>query len=64
MTMASNAYKVNNNTELQIVKILISGFTGSLKGWWDSYVTPEEKEIILNAKKTHIKKEIHLYYLI
>ncbi|GKA05873.1 hypothetical protein Tco_0684993, partial [Tanacetum coccineum] len=57
MSMASNAYKAHNNTELQAAKLIISGFTGSLKGWWDSYVTQEENFIILNAKKTIIKTE-------
>nr|KAJ0210930.1 hypothetical protein LSAT_V11C400196350 [Lactuca sativa] len=33
MTMAANAYKAHNNTQLQIVNIITSGFTGSLKGW-------------------------------
>ncbi|GKA49629.1 hypothetical protein Tco_0742702 [Tanacetum coccineum] len=54
MTMAANAYKAHKNNELQIVQHLIAGFTGTLKGWWDSYLTEAEKFIILNAKKTII----------
>ncbi|GKA90306.1 hypothetical protein Tco_0812176 [Tanacetum coccineum] len=57
MTMASNAYKSNKNNESKIVEILISGFTGSLKGWWDNYLTDNEKSLILGAKKTIIKNE-------
>ncbi|GJT94128.1 hypothetical protein Tco_1082973 [Tanacetum coccineum] len=57
MTMAANAYKVHKNNELQIVQHLVAGFTGTLKGWWDSYLTEQEKWIILNAKKTIIKTE-------
>ncbi|GKB06233.1 hypothetical protein Tco_0834466, partial [Tanacetum coccineum] len=57
MTMAANAYKAHKNTELQIVQHLIAGFTGTLKGWWDSYITEAEKWLILNAKKTIIKTE-------
>ncbi|GJU84681.1 hypothetical protein Tco_1292227, partial [Tanacetum coccineum] len=57
MTMAANAYKAHKNTELQIVQHLIAGFTGTLKGWWDSYLTEAEKWIILNAKKTIVKTE-------
>ena len=61
MTMASNAYKSHNkDDEQKVFKALISGFTGSLKGWWDMYVSPEEREIIFNAKKTIIKKENNL----
>ncbi|GJR72340.1 hypothetical protein Tco_0084705 [Tanacetum coccineum] len=57
MTMASNAYKTRNSNEEKIVKVLISGFTGSLKGWWDNYVTDIEKAIICSAKKTIVKVE-------
>ncbi|GKC61713.1 reverse transcriptase domain-containing protein, partial [Tanacetum coccineum] len=57
MTMASNAYKTRNSNEEKIVKVLISGFTGSLKGWWDNYVTDMEKAIICSAKKTIVKVE-------
>ncbi|GKD83856.1 hypothetical protein Tco_1350695, partial [Tanacetum coccineum] len=57
MTMASNAYKAHKNNESKIVEILISGFTGSLKGWWDNYITDDEKSLILRAKKTIIKSE-------
>ncbi|GJR33160.1 hypothetical protein Tco_1109392 [Tanacetum coccineum] len=57
MTMASNAYKTHKNTESQIVEILISGFTGSLKGWWDNYVSENEKSLVFKAKKTIVKNE-------
>ncbi|GJZ61213.1 hypothetical protein Tco_0617350 [Tanacetum coccineum] len=57
MTMASNAYKSNKNNESKIVEILISGFTRSLKGWWDNYITDEEKSLIFKAKKTIVKNE-------
>nr|GEY21446.1 putative reverse transcriptase domain, zinc finger, CCHC-type, aspartic peptidase domain protein [Tanacetum cinerariifolium] len=57
MTMASNAYKVQKNNEDKIVDILISGFIGSLKGWWDNYVTESDKQMILKAKKTIVKIE-------
>nr|KAJ0191003.1 hypothetical protein LSAT_V11C800399110 [Lactuca sativa] len=57
MTMAANVYKAHNNTQLQIVNIITSGFTGSLKGWWDFYISQEEKDYILSAKKTIIKQE-------
>ncbi|GJS27075.1 hypothetical protein Tco_0487695 [Tanacetum coccineum] len=57
MTMASNAYKTHKNTETQIVEILIAGFTGCLKGWWDNYVAEAEKAIVFKAKKTIVKNE-------
>ncbi|PWA96034.1 hypothetical protein CTI12_AA043440 [Artemisia annua] len=58
MTMAANAYKSHNkDDEQRVFKALISGFTGSLKGWWDMYISKVEKEIIFNAKKTIIEIE-------
>ncbi|GJS03291.1 hypothetical protein Tco_0319799 [Tanacetum coccineum] len=57
MTMASNAYKTHKNNEKQIIEILISGFAGCLKGWWDHYLTEAEKDIIFKAKKTIVKIE-------
>ena len=33
--------------------MLISGFTGQLKGWWDNYLTPEAKYAITHAVKTN-----------
>ncbi|GKD50254.1 hypothetical protein Tco_1279230 [Tanacetum coccineum] len=57
MTMASNAYKTHKNTETQIIEILISSFTGCLKGWWDNYITNDEKAIVFKAKKTIVKNE-------
>ena len=46
-----------NNNDLTIVNVLISDFTCQLKGWWDYYVSPEDKTLILTAKKTVIKQE-------
>uniref|UniRef100_A0A251VEY4 Putative reverse transcriptase domain, Zinc finger, CCHC-type, Aspartic peptidase domain protein n=1 Tax=Helianthus annuus TaxID=4232 RepID=A0A251VEY4_HELAN len=57
MIMAANAYKANGNNEAQILTMIVSGFTGILKGWWDKYLTEEEKHIIQNAKKLIIKTE-------
>ena len=31
--------------------VLITGFIGQLKGWWDVYLTSEDKEKILNVIK-------------
>ena len=40
MTMAANAYKTQSETsDKAIVEILIAGFTGQLKGWWDHLLT-------------------------
>ena len=42
MTMAANAYKTQSGTsDKAIAEILIAGFTGQLKGWWDHLVTKQ-----------------------
>ena len=59
MMMAVNAYKIKtSNSDFHVVGALVIGFTGLLKGWWDHYLSPTDKEYILNTKKTIIKEEI------
>lgn len=53
MTMAANAYRTQNNvSDKAIAEILIAGFSGQLKGWWDNYLSPDQQNEILNAYKT------------
>ncbi|MFS7950979.1 putative transcription factor interactor and regulator CCHC(Zn) family [Helianthus anomalus] len=63
MIMAANAYKANRNNEAQILTMIVFGFTGILKGWWDKYLTEEEKHIIQNAKRLIIKTENNVQVL-
>ncbi|KAH9752640.1 hypothetical protein KPL71_014772 [Citrus sinensis] len=50
MTMAANAYKTQSGTsDKAIAEILIAGFTGQLKGWWDHLLTKQQQLDILNA---------------
>ncbi|KAH9736447.1 hypothetical protein KPL71_018114 [Citrus sinensis] len=50
MTMAANAYKTQSGTsDKAIAEILIAGFTGQLKGWWDHLLTKLQQLDILNA---------------
>ncbi|XP_027335283.1 uncharacterized protein LOC113849522 [Abrus precatorius] len=45
-------YFTNQNMpEDIIVYILVAGFTGQLKGWWDNYLTEADRENILSAVK-------------
>ena len=45
MTMVSIVYQTHNNyTNKQIANLLIADFTGQLKGWWDNYLSLEDKE--------------------
>ncbi|KAK9214760.1 hypothetical protein WN944_006759 [Citrus x changshan-huyou] len=50
MTMAANAYKTQAGTsDRAISEILIAGFTGQLKGWWDHLLTNQQQLDILNS---------------
>ena len=50
MTMAANAYKTQSGTsDKAIAEILIAGFTGQLKRWWDHLLTKQQQLDILNA---------------
>ena len=44
MTMAANAYKTQTgSTDKAIAELLIAGFSGQLKGWWDYHLTPVQQ---------------------
>ena len=50
MTMAANAYKTQSGTsDRGIAEILIAGFTGQLKDWWDHLLTNQQQLDILNS---------------
>ncbi|CAJ2671410.1 unnamed protein product [Trifolium pratense] len=52
MTMAATAFKsIGENSDRKAAILIITGFTGQLKGWWDNIISPEEKLAILEAKK-------------
>ncbi|RDX97394.1 hypothetical protein CR513_19838, partial [Mucuna pruriens] len=53
MSMVVTAYQTTHDcSEETIVNILVAGFSGQLKGWWDNYLTNDEKTSIYNAIKT------------
>jgi len=37
------------NTHRNICKMLIAGFIGQLRGWWDNYMSLEQKVVVINA---------------
>ncbi|KAG5570671.1 hypothetical protein H5410_060437 [Solanum commersonii] len=43
-----------NNTDRTIFKMIIVGFTGQLRGWWDNYITLDAKAAVINAKATAV----------
>ncbi|PKI58299.1 hypothetical protein CRG98_021305 [Punica granatum] len=59
MTMVSNAYKTQTRlSDPAIAHMLIAGFTGQLKGWWDNYLSPFLQNEILTSVKTDETGEI------
>ncbi|GAV88960.1 hypothetical protein CFOL_v3_32381 [Cephalotus follicularis] len=47
MTMVSNAHKIRNDSDKAVANILIAGFTGQIKGWWDNVLTTQQQNEIL-----------------
>lgn len=48
--MTSNAYQTQSGTlDKTVVELLIVGFLGQLKGWWDFHLTMQQQLDILNA---------------
>ncbi|GAV91066.1 LOW QUALITY PROTEIN: hypothetical protein CFOL_v3_34466, partial [Cephalotus follicularis] len=57
MTMVSNAHKIRNNSDKAVANILIAGFTGQIKGWWDNVLTTQQQTKILEAIQVNELKE-------
>ena len=51
--------KNNGNEDKQIAKMVIAGFTGQLKGWWDNYLTIKNQNKILNTIKEENGETTH-----
>uniref|UniRef100_A0A0R0G483 CCHC-type domain-containing protein n=1 Tax=Glycine max TaxID=3847 RepID=A0A0R0G483_SOYBN len=59
MTMVATAYQTSHEcSEETIIDILVAGFSGKLKGWWDNYLTNEEKSKIYSAVKTDLNGKV------
>ena len=41
----------NNKTDHQIANIIVTGFTGQLKGWWDNALIDNDRQWLANAYK-------------
>ena len=52
MSMVGIAYMNNHNLDHpEIVDLLVTGFSGTLRGWQDSYFTEDSRESIKTAVK-------------
>ncbi|KAG5606112.1 hypothetical protein H5410_027604, partial [Solanum commersonii] len=50
MFMYATICKSVNNIDKTIYKMIIAGFTGQLRGWWDNHMTLDAKAAVINAK--------------
>ena len=51
MTLLTNVYKNHGKQDHQIAHLIVTSFTGQLKGWWDHYLNNDDKNQILTAVK-------------
>ena len=52
MSMVGIAYMNNHNVDHpKIVDFLVTGFSGTLRGWWDPYLIEDLRESIKHAVK-------------
>ena len=42
-------YIYNRLPDHVVAQTIVAGFTGQLKGWWDNYLTFDDKNSILKA---------------
>ncbi|XP_059277571.1 uncharacterized protein LOC132031623 [Lycium ferocissimum] len=49
MGMAITSYRIKNASDRNAAQLIISGFTGILKNWWDNYLTEDNRAHIINA---------------
>lgn len=49
--MDSTSCMGNKNSKKDTANLIIAGFTGQLKGWWDNYLSETQRIAILNAFK-------------
>ena len=57
--MVSTAYKLNNRLPYHVVtQTIVAGFTSQLKGWWDNYLTFDDRNSILKAYRINESNEV------
>ncbi|QHO58124.1 Polyprotein [Arachis hypogaea] len=58
MTMVGTAYQAAHETsEEAIANVIVYGFSGQLKGWWDNYLSDSQKHTIFSAIKVNDQNE-------
>ena len=49
MSMIANNYLNENRSHLEVIELMVLGFTGILLQWWNNCLTEESKEDIKHA---------------
>ncbi|KAG5570710.1 hypothetical protein H5410_060476 [Solanum commersonii] len=57
MLMYNTICKANKNSD-KTIDMITTGFTGQLKGLWDNYLNPEQRDKILQAVKQEGEQNI------
>ena len=58
MTLLTNVYKNHGKLDHQIAHLIVTGFTGQLKSWWDHYLNNDDRNEILTAVKREINGSV------
>ena len=59
MTMVSTTYKLNNRLpDHAVAQTIVVGFTRLLKGWWENYLTFDDRNSILKAYRINKNNEV------
>ncbi|KAG5629366.1 hypothetical protein H5410_001083 [Solanum commersonii] len=53
MLMYATICKSVSNTDKTICKMIIAGFIGQLRGWWDNYMPSDARATVINVKATN-----------
>jgi hypothetical protein len=52
LSMVANSYMTNHQlTHIEIIDLLVTGFSGKLKSWWEKHLIEESRDLIKNSIK-------------
>jgi hypothetical protein len=52
LTMVANSYMTNHQlNHAEIIDLLVTGFSGKLKSWWEKHLTEEFRDLIKHSVK-------------
>jgi hypothetical protein len=52
LSMVANSYMTNHQlTHVEIIDLLVTGFSGKLKSWWEKHFTEESRDLIKHSVK-------------